>query len=136
MTKQFLSLDVGTKRTGLALADSDVRLAYPVATLEMGDDIFQNICQIVAERKIDSVIVGYPRNQSGEPTAQTAEIENFVESLKTYIDCPIIFQDESLTSVEAEARLSARQTKITRSDIDAEAASIILQDYLEQNHAR
>lgn len=136
MTKQFLSLDVGAKRTGLAMADSDVRLAYPVTTLETNSDIFQHISQIVTQRGIDSVIVGYPRNMSGEPTAQTGDVEKFVESLKGHIECPVIFQDESLTSVEAEARLVARQQKVAKPDIDAEAASIILQDYLEQNHAR
>ena len=75
-----------------------------------------------------------PRNQSGEPTKQTAYVEEFVKTIAELdIDAEIVYQDESLTSVQAEARLGTRIKN--KGEIDAEAASIILQDYLEAQYA-
>jgi putative transcription antitermination factor YqgF len=90
------------------------------------------IAEIVAGSNIDTIVVGYPRNQSGEATAQTAVSEAMAERLKDLVN-RIEFQDESLTSVMAENRLKLRG-HYTKADIDKEAAAIILQDYLEQNY--
>jgi putative Holliday junction resolvase len=79
----------------------------------------------------DTIVVGYPRNQSGEPTAQTAYVEEFAKQLHDMAP-HLVFQDESLTSVLAEQRLRAQGKPYTKGDIDAQAAAIILQDYLER----
>lgn len=129
----ILALDVGDRRVGVALADSQIKIAVPYGYLDQGDYIIQQITELMIDHSIDIVVVGYPRNQSGEATKQTESVEQFAKQLAEIdIDAELVFQDESLTSVEAERRLGRVKDK---GEIDAEAASIILQDFLEQNYA-
>lgn len=130
--KNFLALDVGERRIGMAMADSQVKIAIPFGWLENDDTIIQKITELLLQHDINVVVVGYPRNQSGEATKQTEFVEEFVSRLAEIdLDAEIVYQDESLTSVQAEQRLG--QNIKDKGDIDAEAASIILQDYLEVN---
>lgn len=129
--KNYLGLDIGEKRTGVALADDGVRIAIPLDTLDMtAIDFRKAIAEFVVQNDISTIVVGYPRNQSGEATHQTAFVEKTVQDLED-LDAVIKFQDESLTSVIAEQRLSKRGQPVSKESIDAEAASIILQDYME-----
>jgi len=126
----LLALDVGEKRIGVALADSSVRIAIAYDTLDVDGSEVEQIARLVVADNIDTVVVGYPRNQQGELTAQTAFVEAFVEKLQD-IAPEIVFQDESLTSVKAEELLKRQKKPYNKGDIDALAASLILQDYLE-----
>lgn len=128
--KSFICLDVGEKRIGVALADSAVRIAIPYTTLEVDGEEIQAIAKLFVQEDATAIVVGYPRNQQGEATAQTEYVMEFAEQLKEF--AKVIFQDESLTSVEAERRLAKRRGGYTKGDIDAEAAAIILQDYIEE----
>lgn len=130
--KSFLALDVGEKRIGAAVGDSGVRIAVPFETIEVNGDEVTRIAEIIVKEAIDVVVVGYPRNQSGEATAQTAFAENFAAKL-TDIAPNLAYQDESLTSVLAEQRLKSYGKPYSKGDIDAQAAALILQDYMEQN---
>jgi putative Holliday junction resolvase len=131
--KSILALDVGDRRVGVALADSQIKIAVPYGYLERSDKIIQQITELMLDHDIDTLVIGYPRNQSGEATKQTESVEQFAKELaEVEIDADLVFQDESLSSVEAERRLGRVKDK---GEIDAEAASIILQDYLEQNYA-
>ena len=131
--KSILALDVGDRRVGVALADSKIKIAVPYGYLERSDKIIQQITELMLDHDIDTLVIGYPRNQSGEATKQTESVEQFAKELaEIEIDADLVFQDESLSSVEAERRLGRVKDK---GEIDAEAASIILQDYLEQNYA-
>ncbi len=130
-SRTLVGLDVGEKRIGVAVADLAVRIAIPFSTIEVDGNEIAAIAQIVIKERADTIIVGYPRNQQGEATTQTEYVERFAELLKD-IDVPIVFQDESLTSVLAEQQLAAHDRPYTKADIDAQAAAIILQDYVEQ----
>lgn len=128
--RNFLALDVGERRIGVALADYGVKIAVPFDWLENDDKIIEKITELAIDHDIDEIIIGYPRNQSGEPTKQTQYVEDFAKRLAEIdLDVEIKFQDESLTSVQAEQRLGSNLKD--KGQIDAEAASIILQDYLE-----
>lgn len=129
----LLSLDVGTKRIGVAVADTIVPIALPFSTIEVDGTEVDRIIELIKERNIKTLVVGYPRNQSGEATAQTGFAEAFADKLKDA--ATIVFQDESLTSVIAEDRLKADGKPYGKGDIDAMAAAIILQDYLEVHYA-
>ena len=131
-SKQLLGLDVGTVRIGVALADTGVRIAVPHDYVEVNGDEIATIAELVTRNEVDTIVVGYPRNQSGEPTNQTTFVEEFANKLVDF-DATVVFQDESLTSVIAEQRLTSRRKPYTKGDIDSEAAAIILQDYMEQN---
>lgn len=129
----FIALDIGEKRIGVAQADSEVRLAFPVCTLDADELLLGRLREIVAEVQPSALVVGYPRNQQGEPTAQTREVERVAKGLKS-LGVPIVFQDESLTSVLAEDYLKRHNRNYTKADIDAHAAAIILGDYLEATY--
>lgn len=129
----LISLDVGTKRIGVAAADTIVPIAMPLMTLDVDGSELEHIQQLAKSRNVETIIVGYPRNQSGEATDQTGYAEAFASKLKN--DFTIEFQDESLTSVMAEERLKSDGKPYSKGDIDAMAAAIILQDYLEQHYA-
>lgn len=131
--RQLLCLDVGERRIGVALADTRVRIAIPYDTLEVDGSELREIAELVVREDIDTIVVGFPRNQQGEATAQSTYVETFADQLVDM--ATIVFQDESLTSVMAENRLKARQKQYQKGDIDKEAAAIILQDYLEEKHA-
>lgn len=126
----IVCLDVGEKRIGVAIADSSVRIAVPFDTIEVDGNEIESIAKIIIVENADTLVLGYPRNQAGEPTAQTRFVEMFADRL-TDVAPNIVFQDESLTSVAAEEQLMAHKRPYSKGDIDAQAAAIILQDYLE-----
>ena len=130
MSKSYVALDIGEKRIGVALARDDVKIAMAYDTLNVDGGEVQAIAEIIVREKADVLVVGYPRNQAGEPTKQTEFVERFVGQLRD-ISPKIVFQDESLTSVKAEEILNARNQPYAKGEVDALAASLILQDYLE-----
>jgi len=133
-SKKLIALDVGEARIGVAVADTAVRIAVPYGAIEVDGRELTEIAELAVREDADVIVVGYPRNQAGEPTAQTAYVEQFVSGLRDMAS-QIVFQDESLTSVMAEQRLQARGGSYTKGDIDAEAAVIILQDYIEEHYS-
>lgn len=130
--RSLLALDVGEKRIGVATANDSIRIAIPLTTLDVDGTEIDEIARIIADEKTDIIVVGYPRNQSGEPTAQTTYATTFAQQLDGMV-ATIEFQDESLTSVMAEDQLKRDGRPYTKADIDARAATIILQDYLESH---
>lgn len=132
MSRTILALDVGEKRIGVAQGDEDMRIAFPYDTIETDGNEIQAIAKLVVANDVGTLVVGYPRNQSGDPTAQTQYVEDFVARMK-YLPAEVVFQDESLTSVMAEERLNKQKKPYSKGDIDAMAACIILEDYLGVN---
>lgn len=127
----IIALDVGEKRIGMAVAETGVKIAHPLTTVTVDGQELHYIADYIEKEGAATVVLGYPRNQAGEATAQTAYVEAFAERLKEVTDVPLVFQDESLTSVLAEERLRSYGKPYTKDEIDAQAATLILQDYLE-----
>jgi len=136
MTKStsIVCLDVGEKRIGVAVGDNIIKIAVPFDTIEVDGNEIEAIAEIVTRQKSNILVVGYPRNQSGEVTAQTKFVEEFAAKLSD-IAPNLVFQDESLTSVIAEQQLKSYNKPYSKADIDAQAAAIILKDYIEFNYA-
>ena len=130
---KIIGLDVGTRRIGTAVADSTVKIAVPKSTIIVNNGLeFAEIARLARMNNTDWFVLGFPRNNQGRTTAQTQYVKEFARNLKSTIpNAKIKFQDESLTSVEAEARLKSRRHNYEKGDIDAEAAAIILQDFIE-----
>ena len=131
--RALIGLDVGEKRIGVSVADASILIAVPFLTVEVDGSEIETIAKLIVQEEAKALIIGYPRNQQGEATAQTAYVELFAKRLE-YLSIPIYFQDESLTSVLAEQQLKAHNKPYSKGDIDAQAAALILQDYLELNH--
>lgn len=130
LSKQILALDIGERRIGVARGDTMIKIAVPLTTVLVDGTELDQIRQLITDERADTLVVGYPRNQSGDATAQTAYVESVASQLQDA--ARLVYQDESLTSVVAEQRLQARGKPYQKADIDAEAAAIILQDYLER----
>lgn len=130
---KLIGLDVGTKRIGVAKADSATKIAVPDGYINVNGQEFAEIARLARMYNTTTFIVGLPRNNNGEETKQSLYARNFARQLAMSIpNARIYFEDESLTSVEAERRLKERKKKFEKGEIDSEAASIILQDFLER----
>lgn len=138
---RVLGIDYGAKRIGLALSDATAMLASPwrlltrpsseAATLKL---IVGEVERLVSEDDgLEAIVVGWPRRLDGSPTHQTALVEQFAKALEQRVAVPVILQDERLSSHEAESRLAVRERDWRRrkEKLDAAAAAIVLQDYLD-----
>ena len=129
---KIIGLDVGEKRIGVAKVDTETKIAIPVCTVEVNGSEFEEIAKIARLNNTNLFVLGLPRSNEGNETKQSDFARNFGKVLTKKIPgAKINFQDESLTSVEAETRLKARKKNWEKGEIDAEAASIILQDFIE-----
>ena len=129
---RILGLDVGEKRIGVAKADSGTRIAVPVGYVTVDGSEWEKLAYLANLHNTEFFVVGLPRSNEGNETQQTLFVRNFTKTLVEKIpSAKVRFQDESLTSVEAEERLKSRKKKYEKGEIDAEAATIILQDFLE-----
>ena len=129
---KILGLDVGEKRIGVARVDSTTKIALPVGFIEVNGNEWQELNHLANIHNTKFFVIGLPRSNEGNETKQSLYARQFAKTLTEKVQgAKIRFQDESLTSVEAENRLKSRQKKYERGDIDAEAASIILQDFVE-----
>ncbi|SRR6266702_7422108 len=127
----LLGLDVGERRIGVAVGDAIGRLASPLATLEVDGTELVRLQRLMLEYGVTDFVVGLPRNMSGEETAQTGVVKDFVTRRLSGFELPLHYQDESLTSVKAEQELQQRKKPFAKGDIDILAATYILQDYME-----
>ena len=129
---RVLGLDVGEKRIGVAKVDSDTRIAVPIGFIPVDDSEWQEIERYLRLNGTSFVVIGLPRSNEGNETKQSVYVRNFAKTLAEKLpEAKIRFQDESLTSVVAEERLKSRKKRYEKGEIDAEAAAIILEDFIE-----
>lgn len=129
---KIIGLDIGTKRIGVARADSSTRIAVPSGFITVDGSEWEKIAKLTKLYSTNWFVLGLPRSNEGNETKQSQYVRSFAKELLRQIpDAKIRFQDESLTSVVAEDRLKARKKTYEKGEIDAEAAAIILQDFLE-----
>jgi putative holliday junction resolvase len=138
---RILGVDVGARRVGLAISDASGTLARPLTTLVVTEEldavgrVAESIVQLSREDDgLDAVVIGLPRSLDGTPNDATTRVTAFVAALKSRTALPIALEDERLSSREAESRLAARERDWRRrkEKLDAAAAAIILQDYLDR----
>ena len=129
---RIIGLDVGERRIGVAKADSMIRIATPVGFFNVDGGEWAMIERVARMNNTNVFVIGLPRSNEGNETKQSLYVRRFAKKLVEKIpDAKIRFQDESLTSVQAEERLKMRKKAYEKGDIDAEAATIILQDFIE-----
>ena len=88
----ILALDVGSSRIGVALANSIARLAHPLLTINVTEQVWEELDTIIKAESIGLIVVGLPRNLNGDATDQTGVVETFVETLKTHCALPVYLQ--------------------------------------------
>jgi putative Holliday junction resolvase len=141
LTVRVLAIDFGLRRVGLAISDRTRTLARPLSTLQVGrDDVVDRVASEVArlaaeDDGLSQIVVGLPVGLDGTPHTQTRATQRFVAALRARTPIPIETADERLTSREAESRLAVRQRdwRQRKADLDAAAAAIVLQEYLDRS---
>jgi putative Holliday junction resolvase len=136
-----VGLDIGERRIGVAVSDATGTLARPVGVLRPAgldvdalDVVVQEIARFAGEEDgVGAIVIGLPRRLDGTPTEMTPRVEQFARALGAKTSLPVALQDERLSSREAESRLALRDKnwRSRKAKLDAAAAAIILQDYLD-----
>jgi putative Holliday junction resolvase len=138
---RVLGIDVGARRVGLAISDATQTLARPLTTLSVNgrdDAVARVLIEIerlgAEEDGLGAIVVGLPAKLDGSPSEQTSHVAAFVNALAARTSLPIMRIDERLTSREAESRLARheRDWRRRKARLDAAAAAVILQDYLDR----
>ncbi len=132
----FLAIDLGDKRTGVATGDDETRIVTPLEVIEArrGAALLERLDAVVAAHEPDALVLGLPLNMDGTEGPAARDARAFGAEIAGRYERPVHFQDERLTSFDAEKHLSGSgkthaQKKRTR---DALAAAVILDDYLKQ----
>ena len=140
-----LGIDYGERRIGLSLSDATGLLASPWKTLAHDANVGAAATRIAREiasldegDRPQAIVIGLPRRLNGEPNQQTPRVEKFAAALRDLTSLPIALQDERLTSLEADAILAQRERdwRKRKANLDAMAAAVILQDYLDTQPRR
>lgn len=135
---KYLGIDYGTKRIGLALSDESGTLAFPHSVLPNAMGVTAAIEDLIRSEKIEGIVMGESVDQEGDDNPVQLQAKNFATALERRFEVPIYFEKEFFTSVEAHGRkgkeaLHARQQKFEKPvDLDASAAALILQRYLDK----
>lgn len=142
---RFLGIDYGTKRIGVAISDENGTLAFPKEILENNSSTFNKLSDIIKKEKVSEIVVGESVDFSGKLNVLSARIEVFILELKEKFNLPVHKQKEFLTSVEARKSGSSKKDfnqsqshskvkQIKSGRIDASAAALILQRYLDRKN--
>jgi putative Holliday junction resolvase len=139
---RVVAFDVGARRTGVAVSDVTATLARPHGCLAGSDRVGAAVALVRELQSHDDgdapagvvIVVGLPRRLDGSDTDATGRAREFARALERRLGLPVVFQDERLSSVEAESRLAVRERDWRRrkARLDAAAAAVILQDYLDE----
>ncbi len=133
---RYLAIDLGDKRTGIAVGDDETGIASPVAGLPIapGPALVRTILRAIEEHAPDALVLGLPLNMDGSEGPRARRTRAFGTELEAMIARPLFYQDDRLTSDAAEQRLagSGRTHKQKKKARDALAAAEILEDFLNR----
>ena len=143
---RILALDPGERRIGVALSDELGMLATPLCILQRrGPDRASAAAELAREHGVVEILVGFPRTLRGEVGPQARRVERFVEELRAAVETPVRLWDERYSTAEAAARLAAtrkpssgrrgRAGRLAAPHLDALAAAVILQEYLDSRRS-
>ena len=133
---KYLGIDYGTKRIGLATSDTGGSMAFPLTTIKAGAHALQEIVEIIKKEGVQKVVVGESRNFKGEANKVMEDIEQFKKDLEELAGLPVVYEAEFLTSAAAARQFEGdfgRKERPSQEKLDASAAAMILQSYLDRN---
>ena len=137
---KIMAVDLGKARTGIAICDESEMLASPVAVIHEHNEerLLEKISQIISEQHPKLLVVGLPQNMDGSEGESAQRCRSFAEKLQNKTQLPVTLRDERGTTITAHGYLNSTDTrgKKRKAVVDAVAATIILQDYLDfrRNH--
>ena len=137
---RYLAIDLGDRRTGLAVGDDQTNIASPIDSVEIapGPELVRAICETIRKHEPDAVVLGLPLNMDGTEGPQARRVRAFGQLLSEQTDQPIHYQDERLTSFAADQRMArtGQTHKQKKQRRDAIAAAEILRDFLDSPRGR
>lgn len=131
----YLGIDWGEKRIGLAFADEvGIAVPLPAAVGASKKERLKHIEQMIAKRRVQQIVCGYPLNMNGSVGFKAKEVDAFIEVIEQRFGLPVHRIDERLSSHSVEQGLKAQKKKLDRKsgEIDSRAAALILQDFIEE----
>lgn len=130
----LLGLDVGERRVGVAVSDATQLLATPLLVLHRSSrqEDFQRLARVAVERQAVGLVVGHPLNADGSEGPQGRTVARYARRLAVALRLPLVLWDEYGSTQAAEERLAHAGRRRARLSLDAAAAAVILQDYLNQ----
>ncbi len=134
---RYLAIDYGDKRTGLALCDTEEIIASPLTVLtKQKHSLIKKILKTIEQHEIEAVVIGLPLHMDGTESPGTRIVRRFAEILAKQTDLPIHFQDERLSSFDAEKKLAGINLtrKKKKKHLDAVAAASILQSFIDNKN--
>lgn len=136
----IMSVDYGDVRTGIAVSDRLETFAHPVEVIKCDYEpkVIKHICTLIEKENPELIVVGYPKNMNSTEGSRAEKCKKFSEELENVSGVKCVLWDERLTTVSAHNYLNATNTRgdKRKNIVDAVAATIILQDYLDyrKNH--
>jgi len=134
---KVLAVDFGSKRIGLAVGNTQTRVATPLGQIAVRDhlQVLDGIMQRIGEFEIEQIVVGYPLNMDGSRGPACAAVERFAASLRKRTGLPVALVDEKLSSFEAEelGKEIEGDFRKRKNFLDSMAAQVILQTYFGQS---
>jgi len=129
---RVLALDVGERRIGVAVSDLTGTLATPHSVIRRRSktEDFASVLRLVAELGVERVVVGLPLASDGQLGPQARRVARYARALANSLNVPVELYDETLSTLTAETLLTESGGQ-RRTPIDAAAAAVILQDYLD-----
>lgn len=124
---KYLGIDFGEKRVGIAISDLNGKVAFPKVVLDNDKNLIKKVLEIIEKEKIAEVVIGESLNNKKERNKIMDKIDDFVGEVSLLLPIKINFENEFYTSSQAE-RITGKNKMI-----DASAASIILQSFLDKN---
>jgi putative Holliday junction resolvase len=136
---RILAIDPGSKRIGIAISDPTGMIANPLMVLKHISRLVDSaaVAEVARMNQADLIVVGQSLDESGVPTLAGRGAKRFAEALRTQTDLPVVFWDEAFTTKDARAaRIQMNVRRKNRSGhLDAIAATLLLQDYLDRQGA-
>lgn len=134
---KYLGIDYGTKRVGVALSDDEGNIAFPLMVIENNNTLLDTILDIIEKEAVAGIVIGESRNYKGEENPLMKDITRFRKDLEEKISVPIYFESEVLTTAEARrvpqaSDMPRSRKQVKRKALDAQAAALILQSYLDK----
>lgn len=129
---KILGIDYGAKRIGIAMSDENQKVAFPFLILPNDKDALPLLCDLCGKEKIERIVMGESLDERENENKIMPEARLFAEALSGKTGLPVSFEKEFMTSVEAHRSAFEEQGKIGRQEVDASAAALILQRYLDR----
>jgi putative Holliday junction resolvase len=132
MNRRLLAVDLGDRRTGIAVGDEASGTAMPLTVLELprGDELLQALVRLVQTHAPDAIVMGLPMNMDDTEGPRAALTRSFASTLSDATACPVHMHDERLTSFEAEQRMRGTSRRQKKERSDAIAACVLLESFL------